>query len=76
MPSAADVLPRLKAINPAELEKKLKLMHEYGSRFAFLQKVSDPPNAINSLLTGMCLSQNKHPAIPAQPETTASQAAK
>lgn len=37
-------------------------MHEFGTRFAFLQKITEPPNAVNSLLAGMCIKQKQHPA--------------
>jgi hypothetical protein len=59
--TAADVQGVLTSIPHDVLEKKLKLVHEYGTRFAFLQKVSSPPNAVNSLLAGLCLKQKQHP---------------
>lgn len=69
--SPADVLSQLQSISPVELERKLKLMHEYGTRFAFMQKITDPPNAINSLLAGMCMKQTRFPPLPASAEQTA-----
>jgi len=59
--SPDQVLAILKAIPPEVLEAKLKLMHEYGTRFSFLKRLTTPPNAVNSLLAGMCVKQKQHP---------------
>ena len=69
--SSKDVLPQLKAIPQAELERKLRLMHEHGTRFAFLQKLTQPPNAINSLMAGMCLKQTQFPPKLAEAKSAA-----
>jgi len=45
--SPDQVLAILKAIPPEVLEAKLKLMHEYGTRFSFLKRLTTPPNAVN-----------------------------
>lgn len=60
--SPADILGKLKAIPASVLETKLRLMHEYGTRFTFLQRLTQPPNAVNSLLAGICIKQRQHPA--------------
>jgi hypothetical protein len=59
--SAGEVEGVLKSIPHNVLEKKLQLVHQYGTRFAFLQKLSAPPNAVNSLLAGLCLKQKQYP---------------
>ena len=55
--SAWEVEGVLKAIPKDVLEGKLRMVHEHGTRFAFLQKLTAPPNAVNSLLAGLCLKQ-------------------
>ena len=47
MDNADQVLDKLKAIPDEVLEAKLRLMHDYGTRFAFLKRLTTPPNAVN-----------------------------
>lgn len=53
----SELLAHIKGVPTGEINRKLRLVHEYGQRFAFLEKVSEPPNAVNSLLGGMCTKQ-------------------
>ena len=51
----------LKGIPNDVVDKKLEKVHEYGRRFSFSQELTDPPNAVNSLLAGICMKQKEHP---------------
>ena len=59
---ASDVFQQLKSIPWTVLDTKSKLMHDYGHRFSFLQRLTEPANAANSLLAAMCIKQKQHPA--------------
>ena len=59
MATPEDVLEQLLKITPDVLEAKLKLMHRVGLRFAFMRRLTEPPNAVNSLLAGMCKKQKE-----------------
>ena len=56
----SDILAHIKGVPEGEVNRKLRLVHEYGRRFAFLEKVSNPPNAVNSLMGGMCVKQGEY----------------
>ncbi len=60
--SGGDVEGVLRGIPDDIREAKLKLVHHYRTRFSFSQELTEPPNAVNSLLAGICMKQKEHPA--------------
>jgi hypothetical protein len=59
--SPSEVLEHLVRITPEVIETKLRLMHKVSMRFGFLRRLTEPPNAVNSLLAGMCAKQKQYP---------------
>ena len=58
---ASEVERVLKDVPIAEIDRMLQKVYEYGRRFSFSQELTDPPNAVNSLLAGICMKQKEHP---------------
>jgi len=59
--SAKEVEAVLRAIPADVIDYKPKMVFRYGTRFSFSQELTAPPNAVNSLLAGICMKQTEFP---------------
>lgn len=60
--SVEDIIPRLRDFTEEEAAQKLALMAHFRHYFSFEPSLTDPPNAVNALLSGVCKRAPLEPA--------------
>ena len=57
----SEVMNHLTRITRRQLNKMLMQVHAAAPKFSYVPKFTDPPNAINSIVSAMCSKQDQFP---------------